>query len=380
MANQSDLKRVNQTRILQTVRADGALSRAAIADRLGLDRKSVSNLVAELLAGRWLRETGVAAVSRGRPGILLELDGSSHLSLGVHIAENRVTGVLTNMLGVVSGRSEAAFAFDPGLPELTAALGRVYDELVALGGDQLSCLGFSVPGILDCQSGEVIRSVNIPVLNGQSPAALLQGGRRARRLPADVLLEESSRARTLAEQWFGMAQNRSDFIFLDLGIGIGAGIILDRKLRGGPYAGEIGHLVIRPGGRRCACGNCGCLEAYISEKILCEEIGRASGQRLSALAELEAPGAAAVPILAEAGYCLGLGLAALINLLCPPLVVIGGGLTRFAEIIFPAMERGLAEAALPASLRRVEVLISRFGSDAAALGAAAAAYRRHFEA
>ncbi len=366
MANQSYLKRVNQRRILLAVRESGALSRSAIADQLALDRKSMTNLANELIADGWLCESGIASSQRGRPGTLLELDRSRHLFLGLHLSENAANAVLINLHGQILGRDQRAFALPAELPQLRSALREVYLPLRRLAGDRLQAIGLAVPGILDFSSGTMLRSVNLQALDGVELKSLLPSA-----LPAELYLEESSRAKALAELWFGIGQGRSSFVSIDLGVGIGAGIVIGKRLQGGTFAGEIGHVLIEPGGRLCACGHQGCLEAYISERILCQELGEALHQSLTSLEQIQSLNPAAEAILQQAGHSLGRGLAALVNILCPPLLVLHGNLTRCQQYLFPAMEKGLADAALPSCRSRVEVRISSFGSEAAALGAAA---------
>ena len=366
MANQSYLKRVNQRRILLAVRESGALSRSAIADQLALDRKSMTNLANELIADGWLCESGMASSHRGRPGTLLELDRSRHLFLGLHLSENQVNAVLINLHGEILGRQHLTFHLPAQLPQLRNALREAYLPLRRLAGDCLQAIGLVVPGILDFASGTMLRSVNLEALDGVELKNLLPSN-----LPAELFLEESSRAKALAELWFGIRQGRSSFVSIDLGIGIGAGIVTGKRLQGGAFAGEIGHVLIEPGGKLCACGHRGCLEAYISERILCQELGKVLDRSFTSLEQVDNLNPAAEKILQEAGYFLGRGLAALVNILCPPLLVLHGPLTRFQKQVFPAMEQGLADAALSSCRSRVEVRLSSFGSEAAALGAAA---------
>ncbi len=366
MANQSYLKRVNQRRILLAVRESGALSRSAVADQLALDRKSMTNLANELIADGWLCESGTASSQRGRPGTLLELDRSWHLFLGLHLSENAANAVLINLHGEILGRDQRTFPLLAALSQLRHALREVYLPLRRLAGDRLQAIGLAVPGILDFSTGTMLRSVNLQSLDGVELRSLLPPD-----LPAELYLEESSRAKALAELWFGIGQGRSSFVSIDLGIGIGAGIVIGKRLQGGAFAGEIGHVLIEPGGKLCACGHRGCLEAYISERILCQELSEALRLPLTSLEQIQSLNPAAEAILQQAGYSLGRGLAALVNILCPPLLVLHGNLTRFQQHLFPAMEKGLADAALPSCRSRVEVRISSFGSEAAALGAAA---------
>ncbi len=375
MANQGLLKRLNMARIMDAVRRQDNLHRAAVADMLGLDRKSVTNLATELLQEGWLMETGVRHPRRGRPQIVLGLSRERHYHLGIHISETKVVGLLINLYGEIVSRRETSYAFASSLNQIGQAVDDVFRSLQDIAGTRLQATGLTAPGIIDDQTGRMIRSVNIPALDGVSLRQLI--GRHDR---GGVVLEEASRAKALAEKWFGQGRHLNSFACVDLGIGIGAGIVTDRRLHTGTNLGEIGHNIIKPGGKICRCGHRGCLEAYISERVICQDIGKCQGGEAQTLAEVGPLCPAAEDVLAQAGFALGLGLAPLINILCPPLIVLSGNLTNFESFVFPEMERGLAQAALPWSRRAVSVKASTFAPDtAAALGAAAAAMNDIFE-
>lgn len=375
MANQGLLKRLNMARIMDAVRRQDDLHRAAVADMLGLDRKSVTNLATELLQDGWLLETGVRHPQRGRPQIVLGLNRERHYHLGIHISETKVVGLLINLYGEIISRREKAYAFASSLNQIGQAAEDVFRSLQDIAGTRLQGTGLTAPGIIDNPTGRMIRSVNIPALDGVPLRRLIN-----RDVHDGIVLEEASRAKALAEKWFGQGRNLNSFACVDLGIGIGAGIITDRRLHTGTNLGEIGHNIIKPGGKICRCGHRGCLEAYISERVICQDIGKCQGGEAQTLADVGPLCPAAEDILAKAGFSLGLGLAPLINILCPPLIVLSGNLTNFESLVFPEMERGLAEAALPWSRRAVSVKASAFAHDtAAALGAAAAAMSDIFE-
>ncbi len=375
MANQGLLKRLNKARIMDAIRRQDDLHRAALADMLGLDRKSVTNLASELLQDGWLVETGVRHRQRGRPQIVLGLNREQHHHLGIHLSETKVVGLLINLYGEIVSRRETSYGFASSLSRIKQAADGVFQSLHDLAGTRLQATGLAAPGIIDNQTGRMIRSVNIPALDGVSLRQLISHNNSD-----DIALEEASRAKALAEKWFGQGRHLNSFACVDLGIGIGAGIVTERRLHTGANQGEIGHNIIKPGGKLCRCGHRGCLEAYISERIICQDINKCQGGDVQTLAEVESLSPAAEDILAQAGFALGLGLAPLINILCPPLIILSGNLTNFESIVFPEMERGLAQAALPWSRQVVSVKASTFAHDtAAALGAAAAAMSDIFE-
>lgn len=369
MANLTDLKKINRARILEELHTAGACSRAAIADRLGLDRKSLTNLASELLADGLLREVGIKYPKHGRPMIMLDLDQKEHWLMGLQLLENQVIGVIVTLRGDIKQKVIRTFSFDGTIDEIRQAICSAYQELKQYAGHRLKATGLAVPGIIEMTTGKVLRSVNIAALSNIELKSLL---------PDDAVepfcYEESSRAKALAELWFGQGRNQENFVSIDLGIGIGAGIVLQHQLQSRTYIGEIGHVVIAPGGKLCRCGHRGCLEAYLSERIILGELNRELNADWKSLAEIpENLSPVGEQLLKEAGHMLGLGLAAIINILCPPLVILNGNLMRYQEIILPAIERGLEEAALPSCRKHTAVVSSPFGVEAGALGAAALA-------
>ena len=375
MANQGLLKRINRARLLDAIRRHSPLSRSALADRLGLDRKSVTNLIGELLGEGLVQETGTVRRGRGRPLTMLALRRDTYWVGGIAIAADGVSGVLLDVSG--ERRHTAAAALESG-GTLAAVLrsGRaVYRSLQAAAGPRLRGVGVAVPGLVDLCTGVVHRSVNLAVLDGVSLREVFGGFIRE-----PLFVDEASRAKALAEKWFGVARDAANFVCIDLGIGIGAGLVQDRRpyAPAGGYAGEIGHVIVEPGGPFCRCGHRGCLEACISEGVLVRRINASTGSSYGRLTEVREVTPAVRAILAEAGYRLGLALACLTNIICPPLIVLNGPLVRFAEAVLPAVERGLSEGALPDCRSRVRLLVSTM-TEAGAVGAAARALAELYE-
>jgi predicted NBD/HSP70 family sugar kinase len=376
MANQALLKRINRARILNAIRVQSPVSRSRVADLLHLDRKSVTNLVSELLAEHLVFESGKKQTGKGRPLTLLELRRDTNWVIGLALSPTSAEGVLVDLYGNAIARSYHGFDFDAPLEAVLSSLQAAFGELSERAGSRLLEVGLAVPGILDTESGRVRRSVNLSCLDGTAFSALL---------PPDVCstrisVEESSRAKALAEKWFGLGRTVPSFVCIDLGIGIGAGIVQDRRLYAGQtgYVGEIGHVIIEHDGALCRCGHRGCLEAYVSERAVLERIGGAEQRALTSFADIDSLNSGGTQVMREAGYRLGLGLSYLVNIICPPLIVLSGPLTRFESDLLPELERGLDEGALPACRERVEIRSSSF-SNAGAVGAAANALSDLFE-
>jgi len=192
-------------------------------------------------------------------------------------------------------------------------------------------------------------------------------------LPA--ILEVDSNAAAWGEHRYGAGQDRSRMMMLTLGTGVGGGVVCDGVLQrfAGGCAGDMGHLIVEPGGRRCNCGARGCLEALIGSDGLSE---RAGGRDVRAVIEAAHAGEReALAVMAETGRLLGLGLASLAHIFAPQLIIIGGGIATAGDhLLAPARGSFLAECA-PFFSAGVEVRQALLGNAAGMIGVADIANR-----
>jgi len=360
---------------MNVIRLHSPVPRAEIAELTSLDRKSVTNLVSEMLGESLVLEVGKRKAGKGRPLTLLEFDRGNRLVLGISLSANAAVGDLIDLYGNRVASERTCYALGAARADVLGATRQVASRLQSTAGARLQGTGLAVPGILDLDTGVMRHSVNLPSLDGVNLRAELEDA-----LGRMFTIEESSRAKALAEKWFGLARDEPHFVCIDVGIGIGAGIVQDRRLysHGLGYVGEIGHIIIQRDGRPCRCGHRGCLEAYVSEDALLAEL---NGHRLphgKGLESLDPDSDAVCTVLKQAGYRLGFGLSYLVNIMCPPLIVVNGPLMRFREQVLPEIERGLEEGALPECLERTRIAASTL-VHAAALGAAARVLSGLFE-
>ncbi len=253
-----------------------------------------------------------------------------------------------------------------------------------LSMSRLRGLGIGAPGLVETQRGLVHTLVNVPGWRDVPLAAELQ-----RRLQLPVFVDNDVNVMALGEQRFGAGQGVWHFICLTLGTGVGGGLILDGQLYRGARgaAGELGHMMVNPRGRRCACGANGCLEAQIGTAAIlsaarravragAQPLGRlahqAHGQLTPALVVQAARGGdiAARHLWSEVGRWLGLGLASLINLLNPERIIIGGGVANAWPFFAPMMRKTIRSQALDVSEHTVRVVRAQLADRAGILGAA----------
>ena len=245
----------------------------------------------------------------------------------------------------------------------------------------ISAVSLVVPGTVKVEEGAVVKAPNLPCLDGFRLAEALSN-----RLELPAVLENDANAAAVGEMWQGAAVGCKTIICLTLGTGVGGGIILDGKLWRGVdgAAAEIGHMCVDPfGGVACTCGSRGCLEVFASATAIVRMTREASprypdsvlqGREDLTAAMIFDAGKAddelALEIFRRMGMYLGIGLANLINILNPEMIVIGGGVVNGWDLFEKHMHQQVEERAFPSLAARVKIVRAKCGDDAGLLGAA----------
>ncbi|MHC0428888.1 ROK family protein [Streptomyces sp. O3] len=412
---QRGIRRRNLSLVLHTVAADGPLSRASVASRIGLTRAAVSTLVDELVRAGLIVELGpeqrTGAV--GRPGSALALSERGPVGIGAEIGVDHLAACAVDLHGAVRARAvldsgNRGRAPEPVLTELARLIKEV-TETARASGLRPAGLGVAVPGLVARDARTVVRAPNLgwtqvdlgQRLRGPLPPRVdneanlgalaelwLGGGRPHTGAPADAgtrTAGDASASRdtmttdrapaTGSTPATGSAEESRDFLHVSAEIGIGAAVVVDgRLLRGARgFAGELGHVPVHPEGPDCPCGGRGCLEQYAGAEAVLRAAGLPPGEgRIELLAALADDGDERVRrALHDAGSALGIAVSGAVNLLDPQTVVLGGALSRLAPWLLPAMERELRRrTADPQRPDGASVTVSRIGSDGPLLGAA----------
>ncbi len=238
-----------------------------------------------------------------------------------------------------------------------------------------------VPGTVNVEEGVVVKAPNVPCLSGFQLTAALSAA-----LNKPAILENDANAAAVGEMWQGAGRGINSMVCVTLGTGIGGGIILDGKLWRGVdgSAAEIGHMCVDPfGGVACGCGSRGCLEVFASATAIVRmtreaypRYPKSSLQRSENLTAQQIYLAGmdgddlALEVFRRMGVYLGIGLANLINILNPEMIVIGGGVVDGWELFARHMLHEVAERAFPLPAARVKIVPAECGDDAGLLGAA----------
>jgi predicted NBD/HSP70 family sugar kinase len=383
--DQALVRELNRAIMLNLLRTD-AQSRAGLAAASGLNKTTVSSLITELLSAGLVRETGTAESGGGRPGTLLELNPRAGGMIGVELGVEYLRVVLADFCAVPVWHQELAFDHCQGPTVALEALVVLVGAAVAAArqsGQPILGLGLAAPGLVDIDSGTLLFGPNL----GWRDVPLRRRLEQAFSFP--IFVDNDAKASALGERYFGIAQSVDNFVFVLANVGLGCGIMLDGDVHRGATgsAGEVGHTtLLLPDGPLCECGNRGCWETVASQRAL---LNRLEGRLPRALGGSPPPDrygsmgmetvvAAAeggdeyvLAALAETGHYLGVGIANLVNIFNPSLVVVGGALSLAADFLLPPIRQAVAERAMawPRQAAQIQVAAHRF--DSVAMGGVA---------
>jgi predicted NBD/HSP70 family sugar kinase len=362
----ADLRESNRAAVLRAIAQRSPIARNAIAVLLGLSTATVTSITRELIDVGVVREVEQAPSRGGRPAVLLGLVGHAASAIGVKVAPDHLVAVRLDLDGQMI--DELSGPFSPSA-DPSAELGEILRPFVADAPSGITLgVGVGVPGIVR-PDGTVLS----PMLGFDRLrlGELLEG-----ELGLPVLVDNDVNTLATAEQLYGRGKDRKSFATLTLGRGVGLGLVLDGSLyRGRGGAGEFGHIPIEPDGRRCECGNQGCLETVASDPALVRS-GRRSGiiGSRQGIAELRAAAARgdapALQLFDSVGAQLGRAAAMLVNTLDPELLIVSGE----GSLSWPYLESAFTAAITSSSfsgLGTVDIEVDPWDDRKWATGAAA---------
>ncbi|MFI5813033.1 ROK family transcriptional regulator [Streptomyces sp. NPDC051643] len=378
-----DIRTANRYEVLRQIIAKSPTSRQELAAVTGLSLATVATLVGELLDLGMLTEVGFEDSAGGRPRGLVSVDASGGALIGVDIAETYVRVELFDLALNVLAR--AAEDMRPGESRPEQVVGHVVTAVESVvsqagpGGARVLGVGVSVPGQVDRDTGISEYAPNwdwhdVPLLDLLSE-----------HLAYPLHLDNPLRACTVAELWFGAARGRGDAVVVNLGTGVGAGLALGGALHRGVSnsAGEWGHTTLVLDGRPCHCGHHGCVETYVGAPGIMLHLQESSPDSpllrpgdqtatIDALARAVAAGdPVAVEVVRDTARYLGAGIAVLVNLLNPEVVVLSSWVAAaLGEPLLREVREAVARHALKRPLAATEIVLSPVPGDPVCLGAA----------
>jgi predicted NBD/HSP70 family sugar kinase len=383
--DQLALRRRNLSTVLRQLRQHGSRSRAGIALDTGLNKATISSLIGELINRGLVQEGGLAKGQVGRPGQRLQLGGTTVAGVGVEINTGHVAVQAVDLSGNVRHQRRIPCDVSRLRPDqaldLVAQLVAESVLVVQTAGATPLGVTVAVPALVDSTLGTVSLAAHLDWHN--LPAATMLA-ERLDRPTYPILVENDAHLAALAEYIVGSAAGSPNLLLLTGDGGLGAGIVADGRLMRGAvgYAGQVSHLPLDPQGPPCRCGQRGCWETLVGVPALLhmaadpdDEVRNPNRDLVDRLTELthraENGDARTLSALQHVGRWLGIGAAAIVNVLNPEVLVLGGSFAVLGGWLLDPMTRELApRAADNQESHRCRVELSTLGLTAAACGGA----------
>tara|TARA_R110002012_G_scaffold51633_2_gene133248 strand:+ start:1107 stop:2288 length:1182 start_codon:yes stop_codon:yes gene_type:complete len=377
----------NRKAIVDCLRRHGAAARIELSEKIGISPATVTIITSGLLEDGVIREEKSApereGTSRGRPRTRLELNPEAGFAVGIKVSMHQASVSLTNLSGDILGEETIPVRANRDTPEWIAeiCMTQVRKIITATGIDPELVLGvgIGIPGYVEYPSGivrwaPVFGSPNVPfreIFEKKSGFS--------------TFIDNDANMTALAEKWFGVGRTFPTFLIVTVEHGVGMGLVVNEKLYRGArgFGAEFGHTKIVVGGALCRCGQRGCIEAYASDYAIAREANIlgpmvdlddpiALQERIQELiAKSDAGDATVVSIFERAGTMLGTGIANLVDILDPPIVLLSGARSQSAQAFFAALRRAMAANSLLGTETTVDLRVSASGDEAWARGAAA---------
>lgn len=395
-ANLQLMKEINQSIVLNIIRNYGPISRADVAKKTKLSSTTVSTLVDDLIKQEYLEEIGEGESSGGRRPILLKFNPASHFVIGVELEGRNISVAVTDLkINIINKSTEEIKNTDESsVVDEIINLVRQTIEKSGAKFEEIVGMGVGATGLIDTERGIIRQAVNlnwknVPLKN------LIED--RFDEIP--IYIDNIANVAALGEKWAGAGKEVKNLIYIRIGTGIGAGIVLNGTIYQGSNgnAGEIGHMTVEPNGPRCKCGNRGCLEVLASGSAiakraiteilggtdtLIKELTNGSIEQITAKIVAEAAKMGdklSLEIWEEIGEYLGIAIANLINMYNPEIIIIGGGVAQAGGLLFVSIKRTVKKRVLPGPGKIVKIVPAKLGENVSTIGAASLALEKIFK-
>ncbi|MBC6612626.1 ROK family protein [Hymenobacter sp. BT507] len=389
-------KYVQKIKIVKHLYVKGAKTNADICGRFQISAPTSTAMLNELIAEGLVEKQGRGKSIGGRKPELYGLRDKSLFVLSIHMEKYKARlAIFDNNNSPVTGVQ----TFPIEVTQDLQAVDQVHEQAMRLieasGIDpqKLIGVGINMPGLVASKEGNNHTYLRVPD-GAESLQQLLE-----RKFGKPVFIQNDVKSATLAEYRFGLAHGRRDVLVLSMDWGVGLGMILDGKLRSGAsgFAGEFGHIPLVEDGRLCHCGKRGCLETVASGSALVrnaqEGIRAGENTQLQALSESEIDQLEveqviraahdgdqfAINLLAEVGLNLGKGIAILIQLFNPELIILGGDMAQAKPFVVPAIQQAITIYCMKQLRENTRIVVSELGRDAMILGSVATVMENVFE-
>ncbi|GEN57544.1 transcriptional regulator [Halolactibacillus alkaliphilus] len=376
------MKKLNKSLILKKILNDGPISRAEIAKAIKLTPPTVGTIVKELIEQQIVKESAQGESKGGRKPTLLVIDHDAFCVIGIDAGPREVSVVLTNLQANLIDKKEVSVTKGIAKQDYLALLINEAEALINRNEtymDKLIGIGVAMHGVVDAKNGVGLFAPNLHLRDIPVKDVL------TKHFDLVVQVENDARALALGETWFGQGKGINNLLAVNIGSGVGAGVVLDGKLyRGDAHiAGEIGHMTIDLHGETCSCGNKGCLQTIVSGEAIQKRAEQALIAGVETTLTTTSPTAYDLFKAAEAGDCfsqscltetaeaIGIGLTNVIHTINPDRILLNGGVMKASKYLLPEIKATVNRRALTKKAKETPIFVSELGDEATALGAVA---------
>ncbi|MBS3736592.1 MAG: ROK family transcriptional regulator [Candidatus Bipolaricaulota bacterium] len=376
----------NREAVLQYIHSHNPVSQKDIANTVGLKQPTVSKIVRELINANIIEKKVLAEEkrSKGRPPEYLKIT-SKLLALAIRVARNKIISAYVDIDGNVYERTDHPLPSQRGANELINLLEKIIkNHQDEFSGQQGTLIGFgmAVPGPVNLKKGKIAK------VTGRSDWSGLNLTKLENITELPFLIRHDAAAAAIGENLFGTTKGSSNNIFIAAGRGVGAGIITNGELVQGSqgYSGEFGHMSIEANGVECPCGNRGCIESYASINSLLRNLkGKLEESKSSypfdeltfdSVVKQVKDSKEVNEAVKEAGYYLGVGIANLVNLFGPEIIVLGDEMVKLGDIWVDKVKKVIKERSLTQYCESLNIITSDLNDNFFLKGAGALAVEK----
>ena len=379
----------NIQKILVMIQKRSPISKSDIAKYTNFTPATISYSISNLEKIGLVHEIGQGKSVGGRRPILLELNPNAFYLIGLDLGIDKIIGVITNLHGKIIYKIKTSIDSNSGneyiIQKMIETTKSLFNNIQRDLRTDIFGIGLSLPGLIDLKKGLSIFAPNLP---NWKNVPIVEIFKKTFNLP--VIIENDTRAMALAEARYGAGKNFKNIFCVNLGYGIGSGIIINGELyRGTHYtAGEFGHITILPSGPLCRCGNTGCLEAIAGghaiaasavrvlssgpnskiKDLVNGDLSKVTAKTITDAAKLG--DSIALKIIDEIANYIGIGIASAVNLLAPDIVVIGGGFSMAGNLLIDRIKETVKKRAFTTLINFPLIKTTILKEDASSIGAA----------
>ncbi|MCD6426725.1 MAG: ROK family transcriptional regulator [Caldisericaceae bacterium] len=370
--NQRFLKEENTSVILKLIKENPGISRADIVRISGLTAPTVSRLTNKMVENGIINEKKAEITGVGRKPFGLYFNENAFYIIGIDFSYLHITGALVNLSGKIKERKTMKVNSNTFSEKDIPRIVNLVNYLISRKGkSNILGIGFSSPGMVDHKNGILISIPHFPNFKNVPIKEILES-----EFGLCTVVSNDANAEAVGEKHFGFGKNVSDFVLLHLGYGIGMGIIIRKKLYTGNFgvSGEIGHTSVdRKTGKKCDCGNVGCVELYAGLKGILEDVSAVLNKKVTSVSELKKliRNKKVSSVIKEKGELIGYVLVNVVNLLAPEKIIVTGSVvSSIGEPIIKPIKETIDARSFYGVGKRIPIILSELGKNCTLVGAA----------